>query len=416
MSLSDLKETLRQTAKRILKASKPTGPEVLQDIENSVVNTFNQISTKASTLLPTKEVTDTFTYSRKKAIECFIALQVTYIVPKEIGQLIDKNVSLVEDDTYSVVSAKSDSEADTLTEEEKARRKQSIEQLKKEKEEKELKRKLQEAERGKKRVMEQLKINKYAYNTTPAWDGNPQSKGVFLSAINIIRTIATDTNVAGLIAIVASKISDDVLRGAVERCTTFEEVERTVTARVSSRDPLEVLSKMQLLLRGISRQPSELEQLKQLGCTLASIYLERGVPLDMANELAASEMVKAALVNSTTGSLRATFLANMPKSPDAVVRQMLLHATLAPESVFSGAASSNYRGHKFRGGRERYRRPFRRSYRQHNSDDRDNYRGRGHNSNRGNRNYRRNWRTGGRRWRGESMAVAAIQHNETPKN
>ena len=82
MSMQELKQTLRQTAKRILKTDKPSGAVVRKEIESAIIDTFNLISSKAAILLHTAEVEEIFAYARRKSIECFIALGVTYVVPK----------------------------------------------------------------------------------------------------------------------------------------------------------------------------------------------------------------------------------------------------------------------------------------------------------------------------------------------
>ena len=65
MSLQELKQTLRQTAKRILKIDKPGGA-VRKEIKSAIIDTFNLISSKAAILLHTAEVEEIFAYARRK--------------------------------------------------------------------------------------------------------------------------------------------------------------------------------------------------------------------------------------------------------------------------------------------------------------------------------------------------------------
>lgn len=125
------KDSIKSQAKRILKKNKPTSKEIWKEIEENLIAQFNELTrTAAKAYVEADRVEDEgaktaikldvglkFKYCRGLVVRSFKELQLRYLVPKKLNQLIDKSIVLEVNTEYSDQSASpSDQEDESSTE------------------------------------------------------------------------------------------------------------------------------------------------------------------------------------------------------------------------------------------------------------------------------------------------------------
>lgn len=99
-----MKAAIQKEAKRVLKKNLPKDKEVLTEVANNIVKSFNQLSTlfAQQQVNPSPEQDNIFIYCRTKVEKVFIRLRLRYVVPKRFGEKIERTKVLADTDTYSV--------------------------------------------------------------------------------------------------------------------------------------------------------------------------------------------------------------------------------------------------------------------------------------------------------------------------